>query len=100
MIHKELGNTDDDEKYLFYEPKDFDLWKGSGVMQFPFRRDTFITSPSKAKLALGWTSKHTVQNDIAAEIAEYKASSDAKKEYGLDELRYDMEVTTNLLINL
>jgi len=50
-IHKALGNDlEKDVKYLFYEPKDFDHWDGSGVMEFPFRRDTFVTTPNKVSI--------------------------------------------------
>ena len=73
-IHKKLGNADADMKYMYYEPKDFDHWDGSGVMEFPFRRETFITSPGKARLLLGWKPKHTVEGDMEAEIKDYEVS--------------------------
>lgn len=56
-IHKALGNNvDTDAKYLFYEPKDFDNWDGSGVQEFPFRRDTFVTTPNKVRLEFYFVS--------------------------------------------
>ena len=50
-IHKTLGNdVDKDAKYLFYEPTEFEHWDGSGVQEFPFRRDTFVTTPNKVSV--------------------------------------------------
>lgn len=31
LIHDALGTQEDDRKYLFYEPQDFDQWEGEGV---------------------------------------------------------------------
>jgi nucleoside-diphosphate-sugar epimerase len=100
IIHEKYGNSEDDIKFLSYEPKLFDHWDGSGVMEFPFRRDTFITTPSKAKLALGWSPKHNIVDDIAEEIAEYEAQGGTKESWGLEQLRYDMEVSSGSLSSL
>ena len=33
---------------------------GKGVQEFPFRKETFITSNSKAKALLNWKPKHII----------------------------------------
>ena len=43
---------------------------GKGVQEFPFRKETFITSPSKIKALLHWKPKRSLQTDLAADIAE------------------------------
>lgn len=81
-------------EYLHYEPKDFPDWDGSGVQEFPFRRETFITSPAKAIAATGWKPKHSLVADLVQEIADYKENVDDKKAWGADaeELKYDRDV--------
>lgn len=92
LIHDELKNGEDVRKYLFYDPNEFDHWKGSGAAQFPFRRDTFITTPSKAKQLLGWSPKHSIDKDIAEEVKEYVSGEYMKEEWGREVLKQDLEV--------
>ena len=93
-IHEVIGNDlDKDAKYLFYDPNDFDTWKDStGAMEFPFRRDTFITTPSKASLLLDWRPKHTLKNDIVEQIEIYKELGGLDKAWGMHELKRDIEI--------
>ena len=93
-IHEVLGNDMDvDAKYLFYEPKDFDTWKDStGAMEFPFRRDTFITTPSKASLLLDWEPQHLLHDDIVEQIELYKQLGGLDKPWGVEELQRDLEI--------
>lgn len=93
-IHEVLGNDmDTDAKYLFYDPKDFDAWKGStGAMEFPFRRDTFITTPSKASIMLGWEPKHLLNDDIVEQIDVYKQVGGLDESWGVNELKRDLEI--------
>lgn len=88
LIHKELGTSEDNIKYMYYDPKAFTHWEGG----FPFRRETFITTPSKAKLLLGWKPKHIFSNDVKDEVADYMSTSDASKKWGFEELKNDLEV--------
>mmetsp|Transcript_24701 Transcript_24701/g.41183 ORF Transcript_24701/g.41183 Transcript_24701/m.41183 type:complete len:374 (-) Transcript_24701:157-1278(-) len=93
LIHDVLKTPEEDRKYMYYDPKDFSHWKGSGAQVFPFRRDTFITTPSKAKLALGWSPAHVFSDDVAAEVADYLGTADPAKEWATEELKYDLEVS-------
>lgn len=88
LFHDALGNSAEDRRYMYYEPKEFEHWKGG----FPFRRDTFITSPGKAKQLLGWAPKHKFAADVAAEVADYKSTGAHEKEWGIEELSNDFEV--------
>jgi nucleoside-diphosphate-sugar epimerase len=92
IIHTALGNDASDMRFMYYEPKDFDKWDGSGVQEFPFRRETFITSPSKAKMLLGWTPRHRIEDHIAADIKEYEELGGFKEKWGVEEVKYDLEV--------
>ena len=68
-------------------------------MVFPFRRETFITSPSKAKHVLRWKGpKHTLLNDMKAEVEAYKNGVDASKTWTKDQLREDLEVRMELFL--
>ena len=93
-VHEVYGNDrDKDVKYLFYDPKDFDAWKGStGAMEFPFRRDTFITTPNKAVVSLGWEPKHSLEDDIIEQVEIYKNLGGMDENWGMDELRRDLEI--------
>jgi len=77
---------------LFYEPKDFEHWDGSGVQEFPFRRDTFITTPNKAITSLGWKPTKSITKDIEAEVALYEKLGGKAEEWSIKELKYDFEV--------
>jgi nucleoside-diphosphate-sugar epimerase len=92
LIHKHYSNADDEIKYLHYDPEDFTHWDGTGPMEFPFRANSFITTPSKAKVLLGWSPQHRLEADIAAELEEYKNIGGTKEKWGMDQLRYDLEV--------
>jgi len=71
-LHDANATPAEKRKYLYYEPKDFDQWDGSTVQEFPFRRETFVVAPSKAKLLLGFRPTHSLVQDLAEELAEYK----------------------------
>jgi len=96
LVHKALGNEASDCSHLYYEPKAFDNWDGTGVMEFPFRRETFIVSPSKAQQLLGWKATHTIEQDIKEEIAEWEANGGRAEEWSLAELKYDMEIVASM----
>jgi len=89
MINDMVGNKAEDNKYYFYEPKDFNFEKGS---TFPFRRDTFIVGVDKAKTKLGWTSKHSLENDVKDLVATHMNGSGIKEEWGKDQLTPDLEI--------
>lgn len=89
LFHDALGNDDKLRQYMYYDPLDFSHWKGG----FPFRRDTFITTPSKAKQLLDWVPKYAFDAVMAAaELADYKANGDADKEWTKKDLSNDLEV--------
>lgn len=92
LIHKKLGKDASTAKYMYYEPNDFNNWDGSGVMQFPFRRDTFITTPSKAKLLLGWKPKHNLEDDLDVDIREYADAGGFTDKWSMKEVKYDLEI--------
>lgn len=92
LIHTTVGVEEKDRKFLYYEPKDFDQWDGSGVMEFPFRRETFIVSSNKAKVQLGWKPKFSIAKEIKAEVDAYAALGGLKEEWTIEELKYDLEV--------
>ena len=92
LIHKHYNNAEEDIQYLHYDPQDFSHWDGDGPMEFPFRSNSFITTPNKAKVLLGWSPKHKLESDITAELDEYNAIGGTKEKWGVNELRYDLEV--------
>ena len=93
IIHTTLENDlEADAKYLFYEPDDFNHWDGSGAMEFPFRRDTFIINTNKAVTTLGWSPKRSILADVKEQVSLYKEAGGLKSHWGLQELRYDLEV--------
>lgn len=92
MVHAALGNAPEDCKHLYYEPKLFDKWDGTEIMEFPFRRETFVVAPTKAKLQLGWQPKHRLQEDLDAEVADYTARGATAEKWGLEQLKYDLEI--------
>lgn len=84
-IHKALGNADSDAKFIYYEPKDFDV-KG----EFPFRRGTFITSPAKAISSIDWKSERNIANDLSEECKIYDSNGGLKADWSADkELKND-----------
>jgi len=91
MAFKAVG-SEETPKHLYYEPKEFDHWDGKGVQEFPFRRETFITTPSKAKLLLGWAPKHSLAEDLKKEVEEYQQMGGFKEQWTMEELKYDLEV--------
>ena len=91
-LHKALNNDENDVKYLYYNPGDFTHWESGGTMQFPFRKNTFIVSSNKAIIQLGWKARHDFVQDILGQVELYKSLNDAKKEWTMDELRYDLEI--------
>ena len=92
LIHKHYNNAEEAIRYFHYDPEDFTHWDGTGPMEFPFRASSFITTPSKAKVLLGWSPKYQLESDIAAELEEYKSIGGTKEKWGLKELRYDLEI--------
>jgi hypothetical protein len=61
-------------------------------MEFPFRRETFIVSSNKAKVKLGWKPAYSIAKCIQEELSIYEAQGGLKEEWGLNELKYDMEI--------
>jgi len=59
-----------------YNPKDFELPKGA----FPFRNTDFYVTPAKAKNVLGWSSSHTLADDMGWYYESYKAAGQDTKE--------------------
>lgn len=92
LIYKHYNNAENDIKYLHYDPEDFAHWDGTGPMEFPFRANSFITTPSKAKVSLGWSPKYNLETDIESELEEYKTIGGTKQKWTMNELRYDLEV--------
>lgn len=96
QCHKAFGNSDDDVKFLYYDPDEFSSWKSSDpLVRFPFRSQTFIASPSKAKRVLGWRPRRDVLSDLAEEARAYEATGGRRQKWGLDQLRYDLEVVAS-----
>ena len=63
------------------------------MQEFPFRRETFITTPSKATTLLGWTPKKSIIDDIKAEVAIYEKTGGLKESWSNEkELKYDEEI--------
>jgi len=84
-------------KVLPYDPSKFSHWEATTeVSLFPFRKETFITTPNKAKTLLGWKPIHNVEDDLAAEVAVYQAKGGFDKAWGSDELRWDEELVQSL----
>lgn len=93
MTNKAVGNDPAAASYTYYEPRDFPEWDGAGVQEFPFRRETFITTPNKATTLLGWEPKRSIVDDIKEEVAIYEANGGTKEVWSNDkELKYDMEI--------
>lgn len=92
LINSEVGNADEDARFVHYDPDQFAHWDGKGVQEFPFRKETFITSPSKAKLLLGWAPKRSILSDLKEEVAEYKRTGGADEKWTGEETKYDAEV--------
>jgi len=97
LIHKTLGNGEDKQKFLFYDPKEFAHWDSG--LQFPFRRETFITSPSKAKLLLGWKPKHSFDDDIKIEVNDYINSDSGSQVWTVDDVKHDLELILSKDVN-
>jgi len=96
LCHKSLGHDAKEAQYLFYNPSDFNTWTDkSTISQIPFRPQSFIISPSKAKVHLNWSVKHDITLDILSEIETYKATKGTGNTWGLSELRCDMEIVAS-----
>ena len=98
-VHDALKTASEGRKYLYYEPKEFDHCDGAGVMEFPFRRDTFIVSSNKAKVVLGWRPQHSLLPGIRAEVAAYLAGDGPAEQWTVEELRYDLELLASKDLN-
>jgi hypothetical protein len=48
-------------------------------------------------LKLGWAPKHNLLDEIANEIADYEILGGTHEKWDLEQLRYDLEVCTDLL---
>lgn len=86
LVHREVGSQEQDRGYLYFDPKLY------GSVQFPFRRETFVTSPGKAKRLLQWAPKHTLEGDMGVEVADYKGGPDSGREWRMEDLRADLEI--------
>lgn len=93
LVHSEVGSAEEDAKYMYFDPLLY------STVQFPFRRESFITSPSKAKRLLGWKPKHQLQQDMKQEVSDYKQSAASEKQWVLDDLRGDMEILASKDVN-
>jgi hypothetical protein len=91
IIHDACGNSAEDMKYFFYDPKDFDTFTKNDPV-FPFRRETFITNIDKIKTKLKWKSSHTLAGDIADLVAQYKAAGGMEQEWDEKELICDLQI--------
>jgi len=90
MIHSALNSDKEkDVKYMYFDPT---LYSN---VAFPFRKETFITSPTKAKAVLGWIPKHKFDKDIVDEVAAYVASPAANEAWGTEQLRADLEILSS-----
>ena len=92
LVHSTLGNSEDDQKFLQYDPDAYPDWDGKGVQEFPFRKETFITSNSKAKHLLNWKPKHIISEDLVAEIEEYKSIGGFDEKWTDEETKYDAQI--------
>jgi len=92
LINAEVGNTEEDARFIYYDPDQFSHWDGKGVQEFPFRKETFITTPSKAKQLLGWAPKHSLLADLKEEVAEYRRAGGASEQWTGEETKYDAEI--------
>ncbi len=93
MVNSAWGNAPEDNKYLFFDPKDFDIWEKSDTA-FPFRRETFVTSVDKAKNLLSWSPKHDILSDVAWLVENYRAQTTGGMgtKWGPEELKCDLEI--------
>lgn len=67
-----LGVTDNDAKTLSYNPSKFEDWDGKlDVSEFPFRKETFITSVDKIKTLLDWAPKSNLIEDFKVSYSYY-----------------------------
>ncbi len=64
---KEVLDTSEDLRYLYFEPKLFNL--PTETIAYPFGRSTSLLSTSKAKSVLGWGPAYNLEKGIKAEIA-------------------------------
>eukprot|EP00283_Hemiselmis_rufescens_P003368 CAMPEP_0173420062 /NCGR_PEP_ID=MMETSP1357-20121228/1690_1 /TAXON_ID=77926 /ORGANISM="Hemiselmis rufescens, Strain PCC563" /LENGTH=363 /DNA_ID=CAMNT_0014382809 /DNA_START=19 /DNA_END=1110 /DNA_ORIENTATION=- len=64
MVAKVAGKQ---AKTMTYDPKNFDLPKGS----FPFRNTEFAVTPDKAKSILGWSPKNRLEADLPWYYQQY-----------------------------
>ena len=80
-------------KYLNYDPDLFLNWDGKNdVSEFPFRKETFITSVDKIKQLLNWVPMHNILTDLQVEVDEYLSSNRAKEVWDHKQLQYDQEI--------
>eukprot|EP00595_Chromulina_sp_UTEXLB2642_P003157 CAMPEP_0196765942 /NCGR_PEP_ID=MMETSP1095-20130614/15663_1 /TAXON_ID=96789 ORGANISM="Chromulina nebulosa, Strain UTEXLB2642" /NCGR_SAMPLE_ID=MMETSP1095 /ASSEMBLY_ACC=CAM_ASM_000446 /LENGTH=353 /DNA_ID=CAMNT_0042125369 /DNA_START=32 /DNA_END=1089 /DNA_ORIENTATION=- len=92
IIDSALGH-ETASKILSYDPKNFPEWDGKeDVAEFPFRKETFITSVNKAKDVLNWSPTRSLAKDVKGEVDEYLSSSKAKDTWSIKQLRYDFEI--------
>jgi hypothetical protein len=93
MVHREVGSSQSEQMYMYFDPKLY------GTVQFPFRRETFITSPGKAKRLLQWAPKHRIEQDVKLEVMNYKLSKDCARDWKLDDVRADLEILASKDLN-
>lgn len=64
-------------KIVSYDPSQVELGKGEG---FPFRTGHFAASADKAKVLLGWSPKHSFEEDMKVRLQDYISSGRLNKE--------------------
>ena len=91
LINAACGNDAEGNKYMFFDPQNFDAWDKNDPA-FPFRRDTFVTTVDKAKVLLGWSPKHVLEDDIAWLVKDYTEMGGLKKQWTQKDLKCDLEI--------
>lgn len=87
MVHAAMNSDKEkDVKYMYFDPTQY------SNVAFPFRKETFITSPGKAKLALNWAPTHKFDQDIVEEVKAYVAGDLANEKWGTEQLKADLEI--------
>ena len=95
-INELVGNNKDENKYMYYEPKDYNFHKGSA---FPFRRDTFVVSVDKAKVQLDWKPVHDLIEDLKILCQNHIEGEGIKENWSKDQLNCDLEIIASKDIN-
>jgi nucleoside-diphosphate-sugar epimerase len=70
MLYNSLSIEKSHQRICSYDPELFP------EVQFPFRKETFITSPNKAMRLLGWKPNRRIDSDIGFEVHRFLRSHD------------------------